>query len=85
MLCGGVIVADPADPAAAVLAHVRSDRHRAAQGARPTVEQVYHRCHGLYEQVFESCSATCGHLRGSWTSDRSPDVAATARGGTIAA
>lgn len=36
LMCGGVIVADPAEPAAAVLAHVRSDRHRAAQGARTT-------------------------------------------------
>lgn len=36
LMCGGVIVADPQDPGAAVLAHVRSDRHRAAQGVRVT-------------------------------------------------
>ena len=35
-MCGGVIVADPADPAAAVLAHVRSDRHRSARGTCTT-------------------------------------------------
>lgn len=35
LLCGGMITADPADPSVAVLAHLRSDRHRLV-GVRPT-------------------------------------------------
>ena len=36
LMCGGVILADPDVPGPAVLAHVRTDRHRMAQGTRPT-------------------------------------------------
>ena len=31
-MCGGVIVADPEDPAEAVLTHIRGLRHRTARG-----------------------------------------------------
>lgn len=33
-MCGGTIVADPNDPAAAVLRHTRTDRHVMARGPR---------------------------------------------------
>lgn len=35
-MCGGVIIADPENPAEAVLAHTRSQRHQAARHGRPT-------------------------------------------------
>ncbi len=55
LLCRGSITADPADPFAAVLEHVRSDRHRMAQGGLTwlcpdcravTIPVQRDRCHG---------------------------------------
>lgn len=55
LLCGGEITADPADPFAAVLAHVRSKRHRMASEGftwscpdcrMVTIPVQRDRCHG---------------------------------------
>ena len=55
LLCRGEITADPEDPFAGVLEHVRTDRHRMAQGGftwtcpdcrMVTIPVSRDRCHG---------------------------------------